>query len=356
VCFQHYFAHLASAQLKAQSHAAAWYEKKFYIRNTTKSIIERNKLARLKKNLTMLSKLKKTEIERHINPNRYTVVNELYNSFDTLIQNVNYIGNTAISNIYYFHDSELSSFYIVIQNSNKSGYTFEKCIDKELINVNFSQFMLFELTKSEIEKHINNDSSAKIVFVSSDGNEAAINVIFAKKETPVLVYFKNTKKFTLGQTIVVAVSQLKVVAQVLLNNNIKYIFTIGKCNFKIVPEFYKAKIVYVSKSGKSGAVSVIVEYKKTPVLAFFQKKEFRKEGDIINFPTNLKVVPITKKDGSVFYFIQLGICNFTIAPNKTQKYFSDDSYSHYDEAQDDCYEKSCPYCDEKPCACSDRDN
>lgn len=202
--------------------------------------------------------------------------------------------------------------------------------------------------------------NTKIVFVSADGNEVAINVILSNKVTPSLVYFKNTKNYTLGKLISVTVSNLRVVEQILPTSEKRFTFGAGECNFKIVPEFYKAKIVYVSKNGKYGAISVYLEDNQTPVLAFFPKKEFRKKGDVFDFPTNLKVAP-RKKDDKIFYFVELGICNFTIAHTVVRSKYTDDSYSHYDEAKDDYYENLgnsvCEYCGECGCSCQrDLDN
>ena len=208
-----------------------------------------------------------------------------------------------------------------------------------------------------------NGIKTKIMFVSPDKTKAAINIIPEDKTFPTLAFFDNTKNFKIGSVITVNTSLLKVIEKTSQDGQKVCWLTIGPCNFEIVPDFYKAKTVYMSNSGKQGAIAVIVDGKHPPVLAFFVAKPGRRKGDIVDVPTSLKASMTIKKDGSIFYFLVPGICNFTIAPiiNHRSSFDNDDSYTSYSESDDDYYEEQansvCEYCGNYGCTCQrDLDN
>ncbi len=110
----------------------------------------------------METKLTKSEIEKYIKKNEDKIAIDLLNEFDKLDQNVKIIGNNMIDKIYYFNDELWSIFYTVKQKGDLPNYIFERITDESLIYLSFTQFKIYELSNSEIERHISktNDSIA----------------------------------------------------------------------------------------------------------------------------------------------------------------------------------------------------
>ena len=193
-----------------------------------------------------------------------------------------------------------------------------------------------------------------IKYVTNDGKYAGVMVVLKDSDTPIIAVFNNAKNFTVGQEIGIS-NNLMVIQKVAPNGKVYYWFTKGVCNYKIIPPDHKAKIVYISKSGKYVGVSIIIENSDVPVIAFFPRKENQEKGQIITIGNHLKAVSKVKNDGSIFYFFEEGICNFKLAPIIINQPPDDGYQDSFDEVKEQYYnelgESVCVYCGEYGCDC-----
>lgn len=173
-----------------------------------------------------------------------------------------------------------------------------------------------------------------------------------------MIVLKNTDNYVVGQEITLPDNYKVSIKFNYKTRSIWCHFVEGQPNFKTLPEFYKAKIVYIAESGKYAAVSVCVDGNSDSVIAFFLRNEGQEKNQIVDIPTNQKVYPVTKDDGSVFYFFKPGWCNFIIAPDRSHIHNDGHAWSALESERgwnEGYYEELgnsvCEYCGDYHCDC-----